>query len=271
MNEIIKGNPQLMRDPLLRDWHNRLKAGGNTMFEAGMEVVATFSQGKLPEAAKDREFYATIWESYLKTAEKYNDPGRFTSVIGYEWTSTPGGLNLHRNILFRGGMDDAKQMLPFTGAESLNPEDLWEWMGAFEEKTGSRVLALAHNGNLSNGLMFPMVNPETGKPLTKEYAEARIRWEPIYEVTQIKGDGETHPYLSPNDEWLVPQTAIPVWLQPKKRISLASTPFWSRNLNAGNTKSFLLAKIGSWVGSRYLQDTRLCGQLRIHARLSLTP
>jgi hypothetical protein len=201
MNEIIKGNPLLMRDPLLRDWHNRLKVGGEVMFKAGMEVVETFSQGKLPEAAKDRDFYATVWESYLKKAEQYNDPGRFTTVIGYEWTSTPGGLNLHRNVLFRGGMDDAKQMLPFTGAESLNPEDLWKWMDAFEQKTGSRVLALAHNGNLSNGLMFPVTKTESGKKLTKEYAEERIRWEPIYEVTQIKGDGETHPYLSPNDEF----------------------------------------------------------------------
>ncbi len=92
-------------------------------------------------------------------------------------------------------------MLPFTTAESFNPEDLWKWMGAYEEKTGGRLLALAHNGNVSNGLMFPMVNPSTGKPFTREYAETRIKWEPIYEVTQIKGDGESHPYLSPNDEF----------------------------------------------------------------------
>ena len=92
-------------------------------------------------------------------------------------------------------------MLPYTAAESFNPEDLWKWMGAFEDKTGGRLLALAHNGNVSNGLMFPENNPDTGKPLTREYAETRIRWEPIYEVTQIKGDGEAHPYLSPNDEF----------------------------------------------------------------------
>ncbi|GAH01099.1 unnamed protein product, partial [marine sediment metagenome] len=86
--------------------------------------------------------------------------------------------------------------------ESFNPEDLWKWMESYESKTGGQVLTLAHNGNLSNGIMFPVeVNPATGKPLTGDYAKNRIRWEPLYEVTQIKGDGETHPVLSPNDEF----------------------------------------------------------------------
>jgi hypothetical protein len=149
----------------------------------------------------DKDFVGSVWARYLETAEKFNDPGRFSTIIGYEWTSTEGGNNLHRNVLYRGGMTEAKQMLPFTTAESFNPEDLWKWMAAFEEKSGGRVLALAHNGNLSNGIMFPEINPETGKALTREYAETRSRWEPIYEVTQIKGDGESHPYLSPNDEF----------------------------------------------------------------------
>jgi hypothetical protein len=92
-------------------------------------------------------------------------------------------------------------MLPYTTAESFNPEDLWRWMAAYEEKTGGRLLALAHNGNVSNGLMFPEINPETGRRLTRDYAKTRMRWEPIYEVTQIKGDGESHPFLSPNDEF----------------------------------------------------------------------
>jgi hypothetical protein len=95
----------------------------------------------------------------------------------------------------------ARQMLPYTSSESMNPEDLWKWMQAYEDKTGGQLLALAHNGNLSNGLMFPEVNPATGQPLNRIYAEKRMRWEPLYEVTQIKGDGETHPYLSPNDEF----------------------------------------------------------------------
>ena len=205
MNEIVAGNPNLMRDPKLRDWHERLSQGGETAFLTAVEVIETFagvSGEKIPEAIWDPEFVGSVWQRYLKTAEEYNDPGRFTALIGYEWTSTEGGNNLHRNVLYRDGADIARQMNPYTTAESFNPEDLWKWMQTYEDKTGGRVLTLAHNGNLSNGIMFPVeTNPATGQPLTGDYAKTRIRWEPLYEVTQIKGDGEAHPFLSPTDEF----------------------------------------------------------------------
>ncbi len=204
MNEIVAGNPDLMREPTLKEWHDQINAGGDTALAATMDIIDTFTgltDKKLPDIIMAEEFAGSIWERYLDTAEEYNDPGRFSAIIGYEWTSTEGGDNLHRNVLYRGDAAEARRVLPYTTAESYNPEDLWTWMAAYEEKTGGRPLALAHNGNLSNGLMFPEVNPVTGKPLTREYAERRIRWEPIYEVTQIKGDGESHPYLSPNDEF----------------------------------------------------------------------
>jgi hypothetical protein len=202
MVEIIDGNPVLLKDPTLRDWHNRMVAGGESAFQATMDVINSFSQGKLPEPLKDPDFIQTVWDRTLSIAEKYNEPGRFTAMIGYEWTSTENGNNLHRNVLYRDGMDLARQMLPYTAADSFNPEDLWKWMARYEEKTNGRVLALAHNGNMSNGIMFPVeVNPATGEPLTGEYAKMRARWEPLYEVTQIKGDGEAHPLLSPNDEF----------------------------------------------------------------------
>jgi hypothetical protein len=204
MNEIIKGNPKLMRDPKCRDWHDRLAKGGDTALMTTMEIIETFagvSGEAIPEILLDQDVVKTIWEDCLEAAEKYNDPGRFTALIGYEWTSTENGQNLHRNVIYRDGTAEARMMLPYTTAESYNPEDLWKWMARYEEKTGGRVLALAHNGNLSNGIMFPEINPETNKPITRAYAEERMRWEPIYEVTQIKGDGESHPYLSPNDEF----------------------------------------------------------------------
>ena len=204
MNEIIAGDPNLMRDPKLRDWHDRLNQGGETAFNTAVEVVETFagvSGEKIPEIILDPIFARSVWERYLDIAEKFNEPGRFTALIGYEWTSTEMGNNLHRNVLYRDGADVARQMNPYTTAESFNPEDLWKWMEQYEDKTGGRVLTLAHNGNLSNGIMFPEINPKTGRPLTADYARARIRWEPIYEVTQIKGDGEAHPYLSPSDEF----------------------------------------------------------------------
>ena len=123
------------------------------------------TQGTLPDVLISDDFQRTIWDENLKAAEHYNEPGRFTAVIGYEWTSTPSGRNLHRNVLYRDGADYARQMLPFTAAQSLNPEDLWKWMAAYEKKTGGSVLTLAHNGNWSNGMMFPVeTQPATGKP-----------------------------------------------------------------------------------------------------------
>jgi hypothetical protein len=143
----------------------------------------------------------SVWERITEYAEQYNQPGVFTAFIGFEWTSSPGGNNLHRNVVFRGDKDQADRVLPFSNYDSTDPEDLWAWMATYEEKTGDRLLAIPHNGNLSNGLMFDAVTLTDGRPLDRDYAELRMRWEPIYEVTQIKGDGETHPTLSPNDEF----------------------------------------------------------------------
>ncbi len=202
MNEIIKGNPNLMKDPTVKDWHDRIILGGDSAFRAALEVVVSFTQGNIPEVLLDEPFARSVWSDYVAAAEKYNEPGRFSAIIGYEWTSTEDGNNLHRNVIYRDGADKANQMLPYTTTESFNPEDLWAWMQRYEDKTDGRVLALAHNGNLSNGIMFPVeVNPATGRPLTGNYARDRIRWEPLYEVTQIKGDGEAHPFLSPTDEF----------------------------------------------------------------------
>ncbi|WP_223793888.1 DUF3604 domain-containing protein [Marinobacter sp. F4216] len=142
----------------------------------------------------------TMWKRITKAAERHNEPGSFTAFIGYEWTSGPNGNNLHRNVIFRDGKELADQIVPFSTYDSDDPEDLWQWMADYEEKTGGRLLAIPHNGNLSNGLMFDDVTL-SGEPLTADYAERRQRWEPIYEVTQIKGDGEAHPMLSPNDEF----------------------------------------------------------------------
>ena len=191
MNEIIDGNPNLIKDDVVRDWHNRINEGGNTALMATMDVINSFALGKIPEILLDVKFSQNIWNRYIDIAEKYNDPGNFTTIIGYEWTSTENGNNLHRNVLYRDDGSIAKQMLPYTTSESFNPEDLWDWMQRYEKKTNGQVLALAHNGNLSNGIMFPVeTNPATGKPLSSDYAKNRARWEPLYEITQIKGDGE---------------------------------------------------------------------------------
>ena len=202
MNEIASGNPSLMSDPTVRRWHDGIVQGGETALKTAFEVVELFGQGKTPKILLDKRFATNIWGAYLKAAEAHNDPDRFSTIIGYEWTSMPdGGNNLHRVVIYRDGPDQARQLLPFTVIDSDDPEDLWKWLERYETKTGGQVLAIAHNGNVSNGLMFPDINPETSNPITAEYAATRSRWEPLYEVTQIKGDGEAHPGLSPNDEF----------------------------------------------------------------------
>ena len=147
------------------------------------------------------EIYRTAWDDIIEAAEQHNTPGLFTALIGFEWSSTYDRSNLHRNIVFRGNADTASTILPYSQFDSANPEDLWAWMEEYEANTGDRLLAIPHNGNLSNGLMFDDVKLGSDQPLDKEYAERRARYEPIYEVTQQKGDSETHPMLSPEDEF----------------------------------------------------------------------
>ncbi|MGI9513283.1 MAG: DUF3604 domain-containing protein, partial [Anderseniella sp.] len=202
MKEIIRGNPGLLKDAKVREWHEQISRGGDDAFKATMDVIISFTEGRTPEVVLDKTFQQTVWDDYLDTVEVYNSPGTFTALIGYEWTSTEKGNNLHRNVIYRDGQVRAQQLVPYTTAESFNPEDLWTWMETYQKETGGRVLALAHNGNLSNGIMFPVeTNPATGQPLSGDYAERRIKWEPLYEATQIKGDGEAHPKLSPDDEF----------------------------------------------------------------------
>jgi hypothetical protein len=143
----------------------------------------------------------SVWEKYTATAEKYNEPGKFTAMIGYEWTSVPKGNNLHRNILFRDGKAKADQVFPFSSWNSEDPEKLWAWMASYEKKTGGKLLAIPHNANLSNGRMFELTT-FTGGPLTREYAQQRQRWEPLQEIIQTKGTSESHPLIAPADEFL---------------------------------------------------------------------
>jgi len=154
--------------------------------------------GSDPMAGTD--FGRTMWQRATQAAEDHNVPGSFTAIIGFEWTSGPDGNNLHRNVIFRDGKELADKIVPISAYDSDDPEVLWAWMADYEASTGGQLLAIPHNGNLSNGLMFDDVTL-SGEPLDADYAERRQRWEPIYEITQIKGDGEAHPLLSPTDEF----------------------------------------------------------------------
>jgi len=198
---IAESNPALLKNPWGKEQHDLVKLGTT---EGAIQAYDNWMarMGARQDPLTDQPDLArTMWAKLTTAAEKYNEPGRFTALIGFEWTSNPNGNNLHRNVIFRDDKKRADQIVPFSQYDSIDPEDLWTFMEGYERKTGGRVLAIAHNGNLSNGLMFDDVTLTTKRPLDRDYATRRMRWEPLQEVTQMKGDGETHPSLSPNDEF----------------------------------------------------------------------
>ena len=203
--DLMAGNQNILSKPKGKEWYNRIKAGEGPA--VAYEMIGLFANGNFPADLMywpDTPAFKSVWQRNIKASEEYNDPGKFTAFIGYEWTSLVTGNNMHRVVIYRDGADKASQMVPYTTYPpygSPNPRDLWKWLANYEAATGGDVLALAHNGNLANGIMFPVRAQYDGKRLDKEYVTERIKWEPLYEVTQIKGDGEAHPYLSPEDEF----------------------------------------------------------------------
>jgi hypothetical protein len=203
--DLLAGAPHILADPTGRDWYDRIQAGDGVA--VAIELIGLFSQQKFPPGlvyTPDSAPYKSAWADTVAAAERYNDPGKFTALIGYEWTSLVRGANMHRVVIYRDNGDKAGQMVPFTAYPpqgSENPRELWKWLANYEARTGGDVLAIAHNGNLSNGIMFPIRAQYDGKRLDKTYVQQRAKWEPLYETTQIKGDGEAHPFMSPNDEF----------------------------------------------------------------------
>lgn len=190
-------------DPRLKDW--KMGMEWQALMQQGdtMKLALAFSeaiQTSEPEYLTPDSLRSSIWSQAAAVADKYNEPGLFTAFVGYEWTSMITGDNLHRVVIYKDGADMASQMTPFSAQHSSDPEDLWDALADYEKQTGGEVIAIAHNGNVSNGRMFSP-NRENGLPLDASYARKRARWEPVYETTQIKGDGEAHPFLSPNDEF----------------------------------------------------------------------
>ncbi|MEM1144790.1 MAG: DUF3604 domain-containing protein [Pseudomonadota bacterium] len=192
----------VLRDETVLRWYDMMHESPEQSIRAIAELIEAAASGDIPEAFADDdgadERTKDIWNTQLSTLDRYNEPGVFSAIAGYEWTAMPNGNNLHRVVMFRDGSDKTRQTFPFPGIDTKAPQ-LWEYMRGYEEDTGGRVLAIPHNANLSNGLMFQMTM-EDGSPMTAEYAALRAWAEPVVEATQIKGDSETHPFLSPNDE-----------------------------------------------------------------------
>lgn len=201
INELRDGNPKFMADPVAKRWSEMMKKGGEEAQQATLEAINAQSNKKLPAPFMDPSFMVSAWNKTIDVLEKYNEPGKFTALIGYEWTSNAGGGdNLHRNVVLRDNGDRARQVLPLTTFQSEDPAALWQWMSDYEAKTGGQVLAIPHNGNMSNGRMFEEQQFD-GKPMTREWVAARARWEPLFELFQYKGQSESHPSLSPKDEF----------------------------------------------------------------------
>jgi len=202
INEIVAGNPELMTDPMLAGWRDALNSGDEARAsKAKSELIVAQSTKKLPAAVMDPKWMVSAWQKTVKAAEDYNQPGKFSTFIAFEWTvNADGGNNLHRNVIFRDAGERALKILPLTTFETEDPAKLWAWMANYETTTGGQVLAIPHNGNLSNGRMFEEQQFD-GSPMTADWAQMRAKYEPLYEVTQIKGQSESHPLLSPTDEF----------------------------------------------------------------------
>ena len=194
----------LIRDPRLLRWHDLFHGSTQDSLQATAEILAAKGRGESfgamndPKAADKRT--RSIWEASAAMVERYNEPGRFTAFHGFEYTLMQGGNNLHRNVIFRDGFDRTKTVLPLDDTGHTTPEALWDYMDGYEKATGGHVLSIPHNGNLSNGLMWQLIEPGGG-PMSAAYARRRAAHEPLAEITQIKGDSEAHPFLSPNDEF----------------------------------------------------------------------
>ena len=221
VDEWADTTTELSKHPLAKPYHN-INSPENLNFDTGIRRITLFRQnyGKftqtrggywklfkawlandvsLGSASFDYNAHREAWTEVANAAQKHNDPGNFTTFIGYEWTSSflpPDGGAYHRNVLFNSSKAPKR---PFTRVDSQNPEDLWTWMDTMREK-GLDSLAIPHNPNQSNGQAFRLAYYD-GRPLDQAYAEQRMRNEPLVEITQIKGTSETHPRLSPNDEW----------------------------------------------------------------------
>jgi hypothetical protein len=235
INEIVNGNPEMVADPIVKGWGEALKSGDEVrMNRTKLAVINAQATKKVPPVMMDPKWMVSAWGKTIAAADKYNEPGKFTAFIGYEWTvNADGGNNLHRNIIYRDDSSKAKAMLPLTTFETEDPEGLWKWMSEYEAKTGGKLLAIPHNGNLSNGRMFEETRFD-GSPLTREYAEARAKWEPLFELTQIKGQSETHPQLSRTDEF----AAYDIWDTTNlngvsKKPGMLRTEYWREALKSG--------------------------------------
>ena len=196
---ILKGNP-LVANTETGKRYKQMFADGKAIEVFGELIAQINKVTPINPDLGNEEVSRSVWGEIMSAADRHNEPGKFTAFMGWEWSSTPGGANLHRVVVMREGKEKGEQFIPYTSLDSDKPEDLWKWLDNTTAKTGANFIAIPHNSNISQGLMFPLQDSE-GNVISKEYADTRMKWEPLVEMTQIKGDSETHPNLSPTDEF----------------------------------------------------------------------
>nr|WP_241242202.1 DUF3604 domain-containing protein [Thalassotalea sp. G2M2-11] len=199
IQKVFAGDPLLMKTEIGRRWNKMANTGqGRQVY---FEAVGEHANKRKPSPELQQDSVrSSVWGEIIDAAERHNKPGEFTTFVGWEWSSLTDGANLHRVVISNADRTSAKTFLPYTLFDSDKPEDLWRWLESTSKRTGVDFVAIPHNSNISKGLMFPIMD-SNGKPLDQHYAKTRMRWEPVVEVTQIKGDSETHPKLSPEDEF----------------------------------------------------------------------
>jgi len=197
--KLLEGDPLVANTKTGKRYRKMADQGKE--IEVFRELIAQVNGVTAPDPElNNAEINRTVWEEIMAAADRHDEPGKFTAFMGWEWTSTPQGANLHRVVVMKGGRENGETFIPYSALDSDRPEDLWAWLEETTSAANTEFLAIPHNSNISKGLMFPLTDSD-GKAITPEYAKLRMRWEPIVEATQIKGDSETHPKLSPTDEF----------------------------------------------------------------------
>jgi hypothetical protein len=196
--KLFQGDPALAETETGKRLVAMVQQGKNQ--DVFLEFVDRINKGEPYADLDNAEVKRSIWSESNQSAERNNEPGAFTAFIGWEWTSTPDGKNLHRVVFTPAGIEQSSQFVPYSSFDSGRPEDLWDWLDETSSRVGADFIAIPHNSNISGGLMFDAVDSD-GRPISADYARQRMRWEGVVEMTQIKGDSETHPSLSPNDEF----------------------------------------------------------------------
>lgn len=195
---LFKGDPELAGTKTGQRYIKMVKEGRGT--DVFLEFLGNINAKRAVPEFNSESIRRSVWQESTSIAEQYNEPGKFSALIGWEWTSTPGGYNLHRVVFSAQNAEQAQSYIPFSALDDDSPEGLWAWLDKTSKAKKTDFVSIPHNSNISGGLMFNKVDTE-GRPLTAAYARTRMRWEPVAEITQIKGDSEAHPLLSPNDEF----------------------------------------------------------------------